>query len=150
VKKLISIGAALALLTMAVVPGAVAAYDPPDTYAKVPFAIISSGIELLGEVVEKVPMIADALPEGLDITAITGLIAPWTAGPLSWTVDMMAWGLDLAAKVWAPLDETFDIGFPVISDVLDIVACGLMTCWSGTNCTGDFCPCVGLNITPCP
>jgi hypothetical protein len=43
VKKLISIGVALALLTMVVVPGAVAAYTTPDTYAKVPFAIIQSG-----------------------------------------------------------------------------------------------------------
>jgi hypothetical protein len=141
VKKLISIGVALALLTMAVVPGAVAAYEPPATYSKVPFAILASGIELVGEVVAAVPMIADALPEGLDITAITGLIAPWTAGPLSWTVDMLAWGLDLSATLWASLDSMFDIGFPEISTLLTDVACGLMMCWSATNCTGEFTPC---------
>jgi len=141
VKKLISIGVALALLTMAVVPGAVAAYDPPATYSKVPFAILASGIELVGEVVAAVPMIADALPEGLDITAITGLIAPWTAGPLSWTVDMLAWGLDLGATLWGSLDTMFDIGFPEIGTLMTDVACGLMTCWSATNCSGTFLPC---------
>jgi hypothetical protein len=47
VKKLISIGVALALLTMVVVPGAVAAVDDPDTYAKATFSIMAAGIELL-------------------------------------------------------------------------------------------------------
>jgi len=141
VKKLISIGVALALLTMVVVPGAVAAYEPPETYSKVPFAILATGIELVGEVVAAVPMIADALPEGLDITAITGLIAPWTAGPLSWTVDMLAWGLSLGADLWLSVDDMFDIGFPEIGDLLNTVSCGLMMCWSATNCTGTFAPC---------
>ena len=140
-KKLISIGVALALLTMVVVPGAVAAYEPPETYSKVPFAILATGIELVGEVVAAVPMIADALPEGLDITAITGLIAPWTAGPLSWTVDMLAWGLSLGADLWLSVDDMFDIGFPEIGDLLNTVSCGLMMCWSATNCTGTFAPC---------
>ena len=140
-KKLISIGVALALLTMAVVPGAVAAYDPPETYSKVPFAILATGIELVGEVVEAVPMIADALPAGLDITAITELIAPWTAGPLSWTVDMLAWGLDLGATLWTSVNDMFDIGFPEIGTLLSDVSCGLMMCWSATNCSGTFSPC---------
>lgn len=140
-KKLISIGVALALLTMAVVPGAVAAYEPPATYSKVPFAILASGIELVGEVVAAVPMIADALPEGLNITAITGLIAPWTAGPLSWTVDMLAWGLDLGATLWTSVNDMFEIGFPEIGTLLSDVACGLMLCWSDTECSGNFTPC---------
>ena len=140
-KKLISIGVALALLTMVVVPGAVAAYDPPETYSKVPFAILASGIELVGEVVAAIPIIADALPEGLDVTAITGLIAPWTAGPLSWTVDMLAWGLDLGATLWTSLDTMFEIGYPGIGDILTDVSCGLMMCWSATNCSGTFAPC---------
>ena len=140
-KKLISIGVALALLTMAVVPGAVAAYDPPETYAKVPFAIIASSIQMVGDLVAAVPMIADALPEGLDISVITGIVGPWTAGPLSWTVDMLAWGLGLGSDIWAILDPMFGVGFLEISDILDVMACGLMTCWSATNCTGTFDPC---------
>jgi hypothetical protein len=54
VKKLISIGVALALLTMAVVPAVTAAqcdYDgiEPDTYAKIPFAILESGFHMVGQ-----------------------------------------------------------------------------------------------------
>ena len=140
-KKLISIGVALALLTMAVVPSAVAAYDPPETYAKVPFAIIASSIEMVGELVEAIPMIADALPAGLDIGAITGIIGPWTAGPLSWTVDMLAWGLGLGADAYLLIDDAFGIGYPVIGELLDTVACGLMTCWNDSTCSGEFNPC---------
>jgi len=149
VKKLISIGVALALLTMAVVPVAVAAEDyTPDTFAKVPFGIIASGIDLVGKVIEAVPMIKDQLPAGLDITAVTNLVAPWTAGPLSWTVDMMAWGVDLMSKVMGPVLTEFAPDFAWATDIFDTIACGLTTCFS-SNCTGEFCPCVGLNITPC-
>jgi len=149
VKKLISIGVALALLTMAVVPATVAAADyTPDTFAKIPFGIIASGIDLLGEVISAVPMIADQLPAGLNITAITGLVAPWTAGPLSWTVDMMAWGVDLMSKVMGPVLHEFAPDFEWATEIFDTVACGLTTCFS-SNCTGEFCPCAGLNVT-CP
>jgi len=142
VKKLISIGVALALLTMVVVPGAVAAQElEPDTYAKIPFAILASGIELVGEVVAAIPMIADALPEGLDITAITELVAPWVAGPLAWTVDMLAWGLNLGATLWTSADSMFDIGFPEISDILNDVSCGLVQPWSDNISGNEFAPC---------
>lgn len=148
-KKLISIGVALALLTMAVVPGAVAAYDPPPTYAKVPFAIIASGIELVGNVLGDLQPIIEAmgveLPIDLStIAPVTDRVAGWTAGPLSWTVDMLAWGLGLGADVWDLVDTAFVIGYPEIGELLDVMACGLMTCWSATNCTGEFTPCAGL------
>jgi hypothetical protein len=139
VKKLISIGVALALLTMAVVPGAVAAYTPPATYSKVPFAIIQSGFELLDQI------LPDVLHEfAPDIEWVADLMAPigeWAGGPLSWTVDMLAWGLDFMATLWATADLAFDIGFPEIGDLLHDAGCGLLTCWSDTNCTGNFtCP----------
>jgi hypothetical protein len=52
VKRLISIGVALALLSAAVAPVAVAAdtYSPPDTYSQIPFAIIGSGFALVGQI----------------------------------------------------------------------------------------------------
>jgi len=151
VKKLISIGIALALLTMAVVPAAVAAqdYDTPDTYAKVPFAIIQSGIELVG-------FLLGTLGPELDLPAwlnedLMDPIAAWAGGPLSWTVDMLAWGMsvmgDLMGLVAPLLGDTIPIDLEAL---FNIIACDLMTCWSTTNCTGEFCPCVGLNITPCP
>ena len=52
-KKLISIGVAVALLAMVVLPVAVAAdecYTTPATYAKIPFAIVQSGFQLVGSI----------------------------------------------------------------------------------------------------
>ena len=146
-KKLISIGVAIALLTIAVVPVAVAAddYEPPATYSKVPFAIIQSGLELVGNVIE-------ALPSDLGIPAwiadVTDAIAPWTGCHLSWTVDMLAWGLGLTGDVVAAADSLVtgmgvEMPFPLsdVADIFDTVACGLLTCWSETECTGTFDPC---------
>lgn len=137
-KKLISIGVALALLTMAVVPGAVAAYTPPDTYAKVPFAIIQSGLELVGDII-------GALPEDMGIPAwiadITDAMAPWAGGPLSWTVDMLAWGVSLGGEVLGVLQPL--LGLPEDLDLvglMDTIACGLRTCFDDA-CAGNFtCP----------
>ena len=138
-KKLISIGVALALLTMAVVPGAVAAYTPPETYSKVPFAIIQSGFELLDQILPDV--LAEFAPDLVWVTDLMQPLGEWAGGPLSWTVDMLAWGLGLGADVWDLADTAFGIGYPEIGDLLDVMACGLLTCWSATNCTGTFDPC---------
>jgi len=151
VKKLISIGVALALLTMAVVPGAVAADLEPDTYPKIPFAIIGSALELAADLWA----IMDT-PEGLDIGMpwigdVLDLMAPWAVGPLAWTVDMLAWGVGLGSDV---LTELFKIDLisgalpegvgDALTGVLDVVACGLLTPWSD-NITGtEFNPCEGL------
>ena len=146
-KKLISIGVALALLTMAVVPGAVAAQDiEPTTYAKIPFAIIGSGIELVANIW---PDLDTALDIGMPwVGDVLAEIAPWTAGPLGWTVDMLSWGMGLAADV---LNGLFAI--TMIADALpeglgdglvaicNTVACGLLQPWSA-NITGSaFTPC---------
>ena len=140
-KKLISIGVALALLTMAVVPGAVAAYEDPETYSKVPFAIIASGFDLLANLW---PDLDVALDTGLPwLTGVFTELADWTGGPLSWTVDMLAWGIDLTGKVVAAVPMITDM-LPVGLD-LDVIfgelACGLMTAWGASNVTGQFAPC---------
>jgi hypothetical protein len=135
VKKLISIGVALALLTMAVVPGVAAAqYTEPDTYAKVPFAIIQSGLELIGDII-------GALPEEMGIPAwisdITDTIAPWAGGPLSWTVDMLGWGIWLVGDVIGALDSLVaglgvELPFELseISAIFNTIACDLFTPWA--------------------
>jgi len=148
VKKLISIGVALALLTMVVVPGAVAAQDTiePATYSKIPFAIIGSGIELAATIW---PSLDDALDIGMPwIGTVLGDVAPWTAGPLAWSVDMMAWGVGVAGDV---LDGLFAIS--LIADALpagvgdalvgicNTIACGLVTGWSANVTGGVFAPC---------
>jgi len=133
VKKLVSIGVALALLVMVVVPGTAGAYTiEPVTYSKIPFAIIGSGLEVVAELVPSIEAVVGDLPIPLD--DVLNSVAPWTAGPLAWTVDMLAWGLALMADVYAIADDAFDIGCPDIEDILNTMAEGLMWCW-GENCT---------------
>lgn len=145
-KKLVSIGVALALLTMAVVPGVAAAYTPPDTYSKVPFAMVQSGIELAGTLLDILQTADMGLPEWLD-SDLTDPIASWAGGPLSWTVDMLSWGVWLMGDVVAALDpiisELAELPFALgdLTALFDSIACGLMVCWSATNCTGTFDPC---------
>jgi hypothetical protein len=145
VKKLISIGVALALLTMAVVPGAVAAYELPDTYSKIPFAIVQSIFDLVGTLLDAVGDTL-GLPEWLD-SALMGEIGGWAGGPLSWTVDMLAWGMALTGDVIAALDTIItpiaELPFPLadVATLFDTIACGLLTCFAETECTGNFTPC---------
>jgi len=150
VKKLISIGVALALLTMAVVPGAVAAQDiEPTMYSKIPFAIIGSGLELVADIWTIIDTPAPGLAIGMPwIADVFNAMAPWTAGPLAWSVDMLAWGVGLAADV---LNGLFAIS--LIADALpagvgdalvgicDSIACGLVTTWSANVTGGAFTPC---------
>ena len=149
-KKLISIGVALAVLALVVLPVGAAAqcgYDPdgagplteilPDSYAKIPFAILESGLAMVGGLLSTlaVPL---GLPTWLDDVVLT--IAPWTGGPLSWTVDMLGWGLALVGGVIAPLATT--LGLPDwLDDLIFGIACGLFQPFS-CNVTGaDFDPC---------
>ena len=102
-KKLISIGVALALLTMVVVPGTAAAYTEPATFAKVPFAIIQSGIELAGTLLDQLGAEL-SLPEWLT-SNVTTPIAEWAGGPLAWVVDMLAWGMGVGGDIMGLLPD---------------------------------------------
>ena len=151
-KKLISIGVALALLAMVVLPVGVTAYTPPVTYAKVPFAIIGTALEMLGTIFDMLGAEL-GLPGWLNSTVL-GEVADWTMGPLSWTVDMLSWGFWLGGAVLTSLDsliKAMNIDMPLnmadIAVVMNTIACGLLVCWSTTNCTGNFTPCAGLNMT---
>ena len=129
-KKLISIGVALALVTLAVVPGIAAAqcdYDgvEPDTYAKIPFAIIETGLMLVGDIIT-------ALPSDMGIPAwiadVTDAMAPWAGGPLSWTVDMLGWGIALVGQILGVLGPL--LGLPEDLDLVGLVntiACQMFT-----------------------
>jgi len=130
VKKLISIGVALALLTMAVVPGAVAAQCPPsdytypDTYAKIPFAIIQSGLELLETLW---PDLDTALGIGMPwVGPVFGELGAWAGGPLAWTVDMLGWGLGIVQGIVVALGPT--LGLPdFVGDLLTEIVCKVFT-----------------------
>jgi hypothetical protein len=156
VKKLISIGIALALLAIAIVPVAVAAqtdcaYDTPDdypvpyiepaTYAKIPFAIIESGLAMVGGLMGDLGPILEAaeitLPLDLaQLSPIFYAIGGFAGGPLSWTVDMMGWGLGMLSPLLAAL-ETADLGLPAwLTDVVDAIVCHIFApfeCVTGTS-----------------
>ena len=125
-KKLISIGVALALLTMAVVPAAVAADDPPPTYAKIPFTIIGESIILLGDLVS----MADSklgLGLGFDVAQFTDPIGDFTQNILGYTVDMLAWGVYVVAGLAVPILDEFAPDMAWIGDVLDDLVCYFFT-----------------------
>ena len=142
-KKLISIGVALAVLAMVVLPIGAAAQGPcdigdfaaPTTYAKIPFAILQSGFTLLGGVLE-VLATEGLLPASFSwLPALMTPLGDWVGGPLGWTVDMLAWGLSLFGAVMAPVQALLtamgiDLGgldLAMIGDITDAVACGLFT-----------------------
>jgi len=147
VKKIISIGVALALLTMAVVPGAVAAqceYEgiAPSTYAKIPFTIIGTGFYLMETILDAL-VDGELLPAEVDwLPALMAPMGDWAMGPLAWTVDMLAWGIGLAGTVVGSLsgvmtDLGMDLGMDLTSvgDLMNDVACALFTPFS-CNITG--------------
>ncbi|MFW9835689.1 MAG: hypothetical protein ACFFEK_16925 [Candidatus Thorarchaeota archaeon] len=133
-KKLISIGVVLALLTLAVVPAVTAAQCDypdgdgtgiePDTYAKIPFAILEAGFAMVGEIL-------DVLPEDLGLPAfvnsdLVNTIGGFAGGPLSWTVDMLGWGLSLVGSVLGSLAEP--LGLPDwLEPLVNEIACGIFT-----------------------
>ena len=138
-KKLISIGVALALLSMAILPGAVAAqYTEPDTFAKTPFAIIESGF-VLAESLLTALVDGGILPESVDwLPGLMPDIGEWAGGPLAWTVDMMGWGIALVGDVIAALDPIIvgvagelPIDLADLSSVFDTIACSLFTPFGG-------------------
>jgi hypothetical protein len=141
VKKLISIGLALAILGMVVLPVSAAAYTPyqdPGTYAKIPFAIVASGFGLLQAIW---PDLDVAL--GMDmpwLADVFGGLADWAFGPLSWTVDMLAWGLGVGGSVMAALSTVIELPFDV-AELLNTIACA---------CFAPFGNVTGAEWNPCP
>ena len=133
-KKLISIGVVLAILTMAVMPAVTAAQCDypdgdgtgivPDTYAKIPFAILESGFAMVGELLDALgPTLG--LPDFVNADLVN-TIGGWAGGPLSWTVDMLGWGLSLLGGILGSLAPT--LGLPDwLDDVVNDIACGLFT-----------------------
>ena len=146
-KKFISIGVAVALLAIAVMPVGVAAqcgpedeYNGvlPDTYAKIPFAIIESMFVLLETLW---PDLDTALGLGMPwVGSVLGEVGSWAGGPLSWTVDMLGWGLGIVQSIVVALGPT--LGLPdFVGDVLTEIVCMM---FAPFDCV------VGTTWVPCP
>ena len=147
-KKLISVGVAMALLGLAVLPVGVAAQPPgcpdigytyPQTFAKIPFAIIQSGLELLENMW---PDLDTALGIGMPwVGGVLGDLGGWAGGPLAWTVDMMGWGLGIISSIVGALGDT--LGLPeFVPTVINEIVCSI---FAPFDCVaGDpFEPCAG-------
>ena len=133
-KKLISIGVALALLTMVVVPGAVAAQDPvpPETYAKAPFSIVAEGLRLVGELLDMEEAKMGFI--GYDVGQFMEPIAAFTEGPLGWSVNMLGWGVDIVAQAAGPIIDNFAPDYGWLIDVLEDVVCKILMPWDAIVC----------------
>jgi hypothetical protein len=150
VKKLISIGVALALLAMAVVPAAVAAADVvPTTYAKIPFAIVQSGFYMLGCLMGDLGSILEAagmtLPIDLaDLTPIFNTLGGFVGTPLAWSVDMMAWGVNMVACIVDLIAGP--LGLPdYVADIIGCITDALGKCYPAqeecSNVSNTYHPC---------
>jgi hypothetical protein len=149
VKKLVSIGVVLALLTMAVMPAVVGAADPiePTTFAKIPFAIIGSGLELFAAIWTPLDT---ALGVGMPWVAdVLAAVAPWSAYNLAWSVDMVAWGVGLVGTLMGALDvvlgpllgESLPFALGDLKAIFDAIACGLVQPWSDNITGSEFASC---------
>lgn len=142
-KKLISIGVALALLTMVVVPVGVAAQDveDPGTFSKTPFGILGSGIQLVGNLLGDFGPILEAaeiaLPIDLaDLQPITEQLGAWTAVDLAWMTDMTAWSMVTMGDVVSTVlgvqfiaDAMGDTDLTGIEDIFYVLSARLWDPW---------------------
>jgi hypothetical protein len=109
----------------------------PETYAKIPFAILESGLTLVGNLLTTLaPTLG--LPTWLDDVVLS--VAPWTGGPLSWTVDMLGWGLSLVGTILDSLAPT--LGLPDwLGDLINSIACAIFTPFTCNVTAPAFAPC---------
>jgi len=146
VKKLISIGVALALLTMAVVPVAVAADypDDPGAYSKTPFGVLGSALGLVSDIVEDLASAIDGF--GLPVTAaelagVLDTVGDWTGVNLAWLTDMTGWSMVVVGDVVSviePLADTMGFGdyTKPIADVFYVLGGRVFDAWDSLSVTG--------------
>jgi hypothetical protein len=151
VKKLISIGVALALLAMVVLPvgvGAATTVVQPSTYAKIPFAIVQSGFYMVGCMLGDIQALIDAVAPGalpFSLTLLKGpmfLLGDWVGIPLAWSVDMMIAGLGLTGDVLGGLQPIIEAVAPgalpfdltLLNDLFKTVESDLKACWYADTC----------------
>jgi hypothetical protein len=144
VKKLISIGVALALVALVVLPIGAAAqtcdYDgiAPVTFSKIPFAIVQSGFHLVGIILTGAGSTL-GLPSWID-AALMDNIGDFAGGPLSWSVDMLGWGLGLVSSILTGLGPT--LGLPdFLPAIVGNITCAIFQPFS--------CNITGTTFTPC-
>ena len=157
-KKLISIGVALALLTMAVVPAAVAAADivDPGSYSKTPFGVLGSGIQLVGTIVTNLATLIDGfgLPvSAVELAGVLDTVGGWTGVNLAWLTDMSGWSMVVVGDVVSvikPLAATmgFDTYVDPIADIFYVLGARVFDAWDSLTPGGvsDPLPSPGISL----
>jgi hypothetical protein len=96
----------------------------PDTYAKIPFAILETGLMMIGDLIHIIG--PDLGLPAFMTSALLDTIARWTGGPLSWTVDLLGSGITLVGFILSGLGP--EVGLPDwLGGVLIDIACGFFT-----------------------
>ena len=149
-KKLISIGVALALLVTFMVPVAVGADfpDDPGEYSKTPFGILGSAIVLVGDIVNDLATTIDGL--GLPVTAaeiagVLGSVGDWTGINLAWMTDMTGWSMVAVGDVVTviePLADTMGFGdyMKPVADIFYVIGARIFDAWDSLVPGGDSDP----------
>ena len=149
-KKLISIGVALALLVTFMVPVAVAADFPtdPGAYSKTGFGILGTGIQLVGAIVTDLATAIDdfGLPvSAAEIAGVLNNVGGWTGEELAWMTDMTGWSMVAVGDVVSvikPLAETmgFDDYVDPVADIFYVVGARIFDAWDSLIPGGDSDP----------
>ena len=154
-KKLISIGVALAVLAMVVLPIGAAAQTvdiQPSTNAKIPFAIVQSGFYLVGCLQGDLQPILTGmgvdLPFSLsDLSPVLYKVGDWAGVPLAWSVDMLVWGVGLVGDVVSAL--AVPLALPTwLPTLFTTIVTDLNSCWNPTNCNNVSSVYTTCDITP--
>lgn len=145
-KKLISIGVALALLVTFMVPVAVGADfpDDPGAYSKTPFGILGSAIRLVGDIVTDLTTLIDGFGLPIAASELAGVlysVGDWTGINLAWMTDMTGWSMVAVGDVVSviePLAATMGFGdyMKPVADVFYVIGARIFDAWDAITTSG--------------
>ena len=151
-KKLISIGVALALMVTFMVPVAVGADEivDPGEYSKTPFGILGSGIQLVGDILLGLSgviddFIADFGMTTADIAGVTEDVGYWVGVDLAWMTDMTGWSMVAVGDVVTVIEPlAVELGFEQyikpIADIFYVIGARVFDAWGSLIPGGDSDP----------
>lgn len=142
-RKLVTISIVIALV-VAMLPAVASADDGdirPRTYATIPFAIVGSGLVLLGEIVATI--LEAVMGTVFGIPRILAGAGNYVADPVADTVNnLTAETADTAGEVCEVVDDATSLNTGGLANILNRIACLLLAPFGSQNYTGaDFNPC---------
>jgi hypothetical protein len=136
-KRLISIGVALALLSLAAAPIAAAGddYTRPDTYSQIPFSIVGSTLALIGDVLHTIFGTLWGVPRIFERVGL--FVGTSVAGGVN---NLTGDTATLGGDVFEIIGEDSGSSIGAVADIFHTIACALFVPFG--NYTGTpFEPC---------